>query len=88
LVNLPRQSEMRRNAKRQTPLLEPLENDWVTIFLPQAPTPMSGNLMYLPAGRVRPLGISMVTAMAIVKRMGVGSGEALRGADLTLPAGA
>ena len=69
-------------------LLEPLENGWVTVFLPQAPTPMSGNVMYLPVGRVRLLGISMVTAMAIVKHMGVGSGEALRGADLTLPAGA
>jgi hypothetical protein len=69
-------------------LLESLENGWVTVFLPQAPTPMSGNVMYLPVGRVRLLGISMVTAMAIVKHMGVGSDEALRGADLTLPAGA
>jgi hypothetical protein len=30
----------------------------------------------------------MVQAMAIVKRMGVGSGDALRGADLTVPVGA
>ncbi|MGB2931707.1 MAG: DUF502 domain-containing protein, partial [Methyloceanibacter sp.] len=30
-------------------LLEPLENGWVAAFLPQAPTPMSGNVMYLPA---------------------------------------
>ena len=49
---------------------------------------MSGNVMYLPADRVRPLGITMVQAMAIVKRMGVGSAKALSGADLTLPAGA
>jgi uncharacterized membrane protein len=69
-------------------LLEPLENGWVTVFLPQAPTPMSGNVMYLPADRVRPLGITMAQAMAIVKRMGVGSANVLRGADLTLPAGA
>ena len=69
-------------------LLEPLENGWVAVFLPQAPTPMSGNIMYLPADRVRPLGMTMVQAMAIVKRMGVGSAKALRGADLTLPAGA
>ena len=41
-------------------LLEPLENGWVTVFLPQAPTPMSGNVLYLPADRVRPLGITMV----------------------------
>ena len=69
-------------------LLEPLENGWVTVFLPQAPTPMSGNVMYLPADRVRPLGITMAQAMAIVKRMGVGSANVLRGADLTLHAGA
>ena len=69
-------------------LLEPLENGWVAAFLPQAPTPMSGNVMYLPADRVRPLAITMVQAMAIVKRMGVGSAEALRGTDLTLPSGA
>ena len=29
-------------------LLEPLENGWSSVFLPQAPTPMSGNVMYLP----------------------------------------
>ena len=69
-------------------LLEPLENGWVTVFVPQAPTPLSGNVMYLPADRVRPLGIPMIQAMSIVKRMGVGSAKALRGADLTLPAGA
>jgi uncharacterized membrane protein len=68
-------------------LLEPLEKGWVTVFLPQAPTPMSGNVMYLPADRVRPLGITMVQAMAIVKHIGVGSAEVLHGTDLTLPAG-
>jgi uncharacterized membrane protein len=68
-------------------LLEPLENGWLSVFLPQAPTPMSGNVMYLPADRVRPLDITMVEAMAIIKRIGVGSGQALRGADLKLPMG-
>ena len=68
-------------------LLEPLENGWSSVFLPQAPTPMSGNVMYLPAGRVRPLDMTMVDAMAIIKRIGVGSGEALRGVDLKLPPG-
>ena len=66
-------------------LLEPLENGWSSVFLPQAPTPMSGNVMYVPAGRVRPLDLTMVDAMAIIKRIGVGSGEALRGVDLKLP---
>jgi uncharacterized membrane protein len=69
-------------------LLETLENGWVAVFLPQAPTPMSGNVMYFPAERVRPLGITMIQAMALVKHIGVGSAEALRGADLRPPRGA
>jgi uncharacterized membrane protein len=68
-------------------LLEPLKDGWVAVFLPQAPTPMSGSVMYFPADRVRPLGITMVQAMAIVKHIGIGSGEALRGTDLKLPEG-
>ena len=66
-------------------ILEKLENGWLAVFLPQAPTPMSGNVMYLEFDRVRPLGITMVQAMAIVKHIGVGSGQVLHGVDLTLP---
>ena len=66
-------------------MLERLENGWVSVFLPQAPTPMSGNVMYFPADRIRPLDITMVAAMSIIKRIGVGSGDALRGADLNQP---
>ena len=69
-------------------LLEPLPKGWVAVFLPQAPTPMSGNVMYLPAERVRLLEITMAQAMAIVKRMGIGSAVALHDIDLTLPEGA
>ena len=68
-------------------LLEPLENGWSSVFLPQAPTPMSGNVMYLPSDRVRPLDLTMVDAMAIIRRIGIGSGAALRGVDLKLPTG-
>ena len=67
--------------------LEDLPQGWVAVFVPSAPTPMSGNVMYFPAGRVRPLGITMIQAMAIVKRNGLGSGEALRGIDLKSPEG-
>lgn len=65
--------------------LEPLQKGRVTVFLPQAPTPMSGNMMYSPAERVRPLSITMVEAMSIVKRMGIGSAKAPHGTDLALP---
>jgi len=46
---------------------------------------MSGHVMYLPAERVRLLSITMVEAMSIVKRMGIGSAKALHGTDLALP---
>jgi len=68
-------------------LLEPVNSGWVAVFLPQAPTPMSGNIMYLPSERVKPLELTMVQAMALVKRMGVGSGKVLGGVDFSLPAG-
>jgi uncharacterized membrane protein len=67
-------------------LLEPIENGWMAVFVPQAPTPMSGNVMYLPADRIRPMAISMMQARAIVKHIGFGSGAALRGTNLTPPA--
>jgi uncharacterized membrane protein len=66
-------------------VLEHLENGWIAVFLPQAPTPMAGNVMYFKADRVRPLGITMVQAISIVKAIGVGSAAALRGVDLRLP---
>jgi hypothetical protein len=44
---------------------------------------MSGKVKYLPADRVRLLDITMLQATAIVKRIGVGSGTALRGIDLS-----
>ncbi len=68
-------------------LLESLENGWVAVFVPQAPTPTAGNVMYLPADRIRPLNISMLQARSIVKHIGIGSGEALRGINLTTSAG-
>jgi hypothetical protein len=46
---------------------------------------MSGNVMYLPAERVRMSAITMVEAMSIVKRMGIGSAKALHWTDLALP---
>ena len=52
------------------------------VFVPAAPTPMSGNVLYVAARRIRPLPISMPAAMKLVKAVGVGSHEALRGADL------
>ena len=63
-------------------LLDRLDNGWLAVFLPQAPTSTSCNLMYYPPDRVRLLEITMTQATTIIKRRGVGSGEILRGIDL------
>jgi len=64
-------------------LLEEVHAGWVAVFLPQSPTPMSGNVMYMPAERVRLLDLPIGEAMLLVKRLGVGSARSLRSADLT-----
>jgi len=64
-------------------VLEEVGAGWTAVFLPQAPTPMSGNVMYMPSDRVRLLDMPIGEAMLLVKRLGVGSAAALRHADLT-----
>jgi uncharacterized membrane protein len=64
-------------------LLEEVRAGWVAVFLPQSPTPMSGNVMYMPAERVRLLDMPIGEAVLLVKRLGAGSAQALRSADLT-----
>lgn len=64
-------------------VLEEMRPGWTAVFLPQAPTPMAGNVMYMPSDRVRLLDMPIGEAMLLVKRLGVGSAQALRQADLT-----
>jgi len=64
-------------------LLEEVRAGWVAVLLPQSPTPMSGNVMYMPAERVRLLDMPMAEAVLLVKRLGVGSARSLGSADLT-----
>jgi uncharacterized membrane protein len=62
--------------------LEELPGGWVAVFLPAAPTPLSGNVVYVATERVRSLDLSMPEAMKLVKRVGIGSAAALRAVDL------
>jgi len=59
-------------------LLETLETGWVVVFVPQAPTPLTGNVRYYRDDRIRPLNISMSQARTIVKNIGIGSAAALQ----------
>ncbi|MGX1739952.1 hypothetical protein ACWIEX_00205 [Bosea sp. NPDC055353] len=75
-----------RFGYRLSQWLEAINGEWVTVFVPQAPTPLSGNVMYLPKGRIRAMDIGIVEAMTIVRHIGAGSRAALKSVDLTPPA--
>jgi uncharacterized membrane protein len=63
--------------------MEELHDGWVAVFVPQSPTPMSGNLLFVEASRVRPLDIPMREALALVKRMGSGAATVLKSTSLS-----
>lgn len=63
-------------------VLEEMRRGWVAVFIPQAPTPLSGNVLYVPSERVRRLDINIGEAMQLVKQMGAGSAESLKDVDL------
>lgn len=65
--------------------LEQLPDNWSAVFIPSAPTPMSGNVVYVSAERLRRLDLPMAEAMKLVKRLGIGSAQSLRGVDLGPP---
>lgn len=60
-------------------LVERMSNGWVVVFLPQAPTPMSGSIKYVTADQIQPLDITMMQATAIVKHIGIGSSKIFEG---------
>ena len=59
--------------------LEELGDGWTAVFIPQSPTPMSGNVLYVPSSRIRALDIGIREAMKLVKHIGAGSAETLKG---------
>lgn len=63
--------------------MEELHDGWVAVFVPQSPTPMSGNLLFVEATRVRPLDMPMREILVLVKRMGTGAAAALKSTSLS-----
>ena len=60
-------------------VMEELENGLFTVFVPQAPTPMSGSIFYLTAERVKLLDVPISRVLICIRRMGLGSQALLRG---------
>jgi uncharacterized membrane protein len=58
---------------------EELENGWLVVFVPQAPTPFSGAIYYMPPERVKRLAASSAAMFKAMARFGVGSDAFLKG---------
>jgi uncharacterized membrane protein len=59
--------------------VDTLKNGLVAVFLPAAPDPRSGTVLYLAPDRVVPLAVPPAQAMKCLKRLGAGSAALLRG---------
>ena len=79
-------------APSQTPVLARIEDSWqigfivdeiepgqYAVFVPGAPSPWSGSLYVMAEERIRRLDLTIPQAQTCLERLGVGSGELLKG---------
>jgi uncharacterized membrane protein len=55
--------------------VERLEGGLVAVYLPGAPDPWSGSLVYMTEDRIRALDVDLTTAAKAIRRLGHGSGQ-------------
>jgi uncharacterized membrane protein len=58
---------------------------YVAVFLPNSPNPMSGSVFLIAADHVRPADVPLATAIASLRRCGIGSGALLSTLTLHAP---
>jgi uncharacterized membrane protein len=57
--------------------VERLDNGLVVVYLPGAPNPWSGNVVYMTEDRIEKLNLKFSAVAKIIKRIGIGSAEAI-----------
>lgn len=70
-------------ARMLVAVVERLEDDSVTIFVPMAPTPGLGVLQIVPPDRLEPLRCTMSDALGWTMNWGVGTRDLLKGVRAT-----
>ena len=56
-----------------------LANGMIAVYVPGAPSPWSGSLYFMTVEKIRKVDITVKYALAIIKRIGVGTDEILKG---------
>jgi uncharacterized membrane protein len=59
--------------------VDEIEAGQYAVFVPDAPNPRSGGLYFMAEDRIRRLDLKIIEAQSCLRRLGVGSGELLRG---------
>ena len=62
--------------------VEELENGLVAVFIPDAPNPQSGTIVFLTPDQFKPANIPLAAALKCLKHHGCGSNALLRGLHL------
>jgi len=62
--------------------VERLDNGLVVVYLPGAPNPWSGNVVYMTEDRIEKLNLKFSEVAKVMKRIGIGSGEAIANAKI------
>lgn len=60
-------------------VVDEMDDGRLAVFVPGAPSPLSGSLYFLDKERARDSGMSVSEATAVLRRIGVGSGKLLHG---------
>jgi uncharacterized membrane protein len=66
-------------------VMERFDDGWYTLLVPEAPSAISGSILYVRGETLHPANVTVAQAMNVVKRGGLGSGALLR-AHLGSPA--
>ncbi len=64
---------------------EMVDGGFVAVFIPNSPNPMSGSVFFIAADRVRPANVPLATAIACLRRCGIGSETLLGGRPTEAP---
>ncbi len=58
-------------------LMDTIDEELSTVFLPGAPSPMSGDVVFVKKERIKKIDITAVEAVKILKKLGMNSGDIL-----------
>jgi len=63
--------------------VERLDNGLVVVYLPGAPNPGSGNVVYMTEDRIEKLNLKFSEVAKVMKRIGIGSAEAMSSSKIS-----